>query len=245
LNFFLIRNSPAENARKTRGIRNLKPIQDSQRVVPNPTNSGLSNNYTEILGDRRFWLIGLAYLLTGFTIIIPFTFLSTYAESELSFSYSSAALLITIIGIGGTLGKITLGPVSDKIGRVKIMVLCAILISGGCLSMAYSRGWQLMVFCFIYGVGYGACWSMYAACASDFFSKKAAGGIIGLWTFLMGIGSIAAPIVAGWSGDMSGTLRWAFIIAAVGGFGSLVLLLPLLGGGRITQKESPVSTLLR
>lgn len=70
---------------------------------------------------------------------------------------------------------------------------------------------------------------MYAACASDFFSKKAAGGIIGLWTLLMGLGSIAAPIVAGWSADSSGTLMWAFIIATAGGFGSLILLLPLLG----------------
>jgi MFS family permease len=174
----------------------------------------------------------LAYLLTGFAIIIPFTFLSTYAVQELNFSYSSAALLITIIGIGATIGKLTLGAVSDKWGRVKIMVLCAFLIGSGCLSMAYSRGWLLMITCFIYGAGYGACWSMYAACASDFFSKKAAGGIIGLWTFLMGIGSISAPIISGWSADTTGTLMWAFIIAMAAGFISLALLFPLL---RVSQ----------
>ncbi|HEX7475780.1 MAG TPA: MFS transporter [Dehalococcoidales bacterium] len=231
LNFFLIRNSPSPgSSRQTRqqdssALSEIKENQDFRTT----NNMRFSGTYGKILRDRRFWLIGLAYLLTGFTIIIPFTFLSTYAVDELSFSYSSAALLITIIGIGGTLGKITLGPVSDKLGRVKIMVLCAVLISGGCLAMAYSRGWPLMVFCFVYGIGYGACWSMYAACASDFFSKKAAGGIIGLWTLLMGLGSIAAPIVAGWSADSSGTLMWAFIIATAGGFGSLILLLPLLG----------------
>ena len=221
MNFFLIRNGPTK--------QNGSATREKKEIV--------HTDYGRILSDRRFWLIGLAYLLTGFTIIIPFTFLSTYAVRELSFTYSSAALLITIIGIGGTLGKITLGPVSDKLGRVKIMVLCAILISGGCLSMAYSRGWPLMVFCFVYGVGYGACWSMYAACASDFFSKKAAGGIIGLWTFLMGLGSIAGPIVAGWSGDATGTLMWAFMIATAGGFGSLILLLPLLNNTEMREKE--------
>jgi MFS family permease len=240
MNFFLIRNSPSPGLSRQTSLQDsssslseIKENRDSSRMT---SNTRFPGTYSKILRDRRFWLIGLAYLLTGFTIIIPFTFLSTYAVGELSFSYSSAALLITIIGIGGTLGKITLGPVSDKLGRVKIMVFCAVLISGGCLAMAYSRGWALMVFCFVYGIGYGACWSMYAACASDFFSKKAAGGIIGLWTLLMGLGSIAAPIIAGWSADTSGTLMWAFIIAAAGGFGSLILLLPLLG-----RKEERVS----
>jgi MFS family permease len=185
-------------------------------------------SYREILHNRYFWLIGLAYLLTGFTIIIPFTFLTTYAVQEMEISYDSAALLITIIGAGGMTGKLTLGPASDRLGRVKIMVLCAAVIAGGCTAMVFSRGWIIMPVCFIYGIGYGACWAMYAACASDFFSTRAAGGIIGLWTCLMGLGSIAAPIIAGWSADSTGSLKWAFIIAAGGGAGSLLLLLPVL-----------------
>jgi MFS family permease len=94
--------------------------------------------------------------------------------------------------------------------------------------MIYSRGWLLMVVCFIFGIGYGACWSMYAACASDLFPKSSTGGIIGLWTVFLGIGSIMAPVLSGWSADVSGTLMWAFVIAAGGGMFSLVLLIPLL-----------------
>jgi MFS family permease len=154
--------------------------------------------------------------------------LSTYAVQELSFPYGSATGLITIIGAAGLVGKLTLGPLSDKIGRIKIMLICSVLISLGCLGIAFSRGWTLLVIVFVFGVGYGACWSMYAACASDFFSKQSAGGIIGLWTFYLGIGSFSAPIIAGWAADSSGTLMWAFIIAALGGIGSLLLLLPML-----------------
>jgi len=184
--------------------------------------------YKQLLTDKRFWLIGIAYLLTSFSIIIPFTFLSTYAVQELSFPYESAALLITIIGAGGITGKLTLGPLSDKLGRIRIMALCAILISGGCLGMAFSHGWLLIGITFIYGLGYGACWALYAACASDFFSRQAAGGIIGLWTFLLGIGSIVGPVIAGWTADVTGTLMWAFIIAMAGGIASLLLLIPML-----------------
>lgn len=221
------------------GVVNFILIRDHPRVVVNKTVSADSKpeksqlSYNQIIRDRRFWLIGIAYLLTGFAIIIPFTFLSTFAVQELDFPYTSAALLITIIGIGAMAGKLTLGPFSDKVGRIRVLVLCAFLIGAGCLAMIFCRGWLLMVVCFVYGIGYGACWALYAACASDFFSKKAAGGIIGLWTFLMGLGSIIAPILSGWIADIGGTLMWSFVLAAAAGFISLLLL--------SVMKEEPMS----
>ena len=221
LNFILIRGYPRTVSRKI-------VTQNVQTAIP-------WGSYKQILLDLRFWLIGIAYMMTGFAIIIPFVFLSTYAVQELSFPYRSATLFITLIGAGGMLGKLTLGPLSDKAGRVRIMVICAFLITAGCLAMAFCRGWLLMVVCFVYGIGYGACWALYAACASDLFSKKTAGGIIGLWTFLMGAGSIIAPIISGWTADISGTLMWAFVLAMVAGFISLVLLLTMLKRPRVLQ----------
>ena len=210
-------------------IRNRPASKDN----PVPAKSGGQGRlggltYRQVLKDKRFWFIGFAYLLTGFTVIIPFTFISTYAVQELSFPYGSATLLITIIGAGGLVGKLTLGPLSDKLGRLWILVICAAIVALGSLGMAYSRGPALMVICGFFGIGYGACWALYAACASDFFSKQAAGGIIGLWTFFLGVGSIIGPIIAGWTADATGTLMWAFIAAMAGGAGSLLFLLPVL-----------------
>jgi MFS family permease len=69
---------------------------------------------------------------------------------------------------------------------------------------------------------------MYAACASDFFSKQAAGKIIGLWTVYLGAGTMLSPIIAGWIADTTGTFMWSFLIAMSGGIASLLLLLPML-----------------
>jgi MFS family permease len=52
--------------------------------------------------------------------------------------------------------------------------------------------------------------------------------VIGLWTFLLGIGSLAAPVITGWVADITGTLRWSFIIAMAAGLVSMILLLPML-----------------
>ena len=223
INFILIRDRPGPSS--------------PAKIVARPRARVSGTTYKQLLRDRRFWLLGLAYLLTGFAIIIPFTFISTYAVQELAFPYESATLLITIIGGGGMIGKLTLGPLSDRVGRIKIMALCAALITAGCLAMAYGRGPVLMAVCFIFGIGYGACWALYAACAADFFSRQSAGKIIGLWTFLLGIGSVIAPIISGWSKDVSGTFMWAFIIAAAGGLVSLLFLLPVMRSLRLAAKR--------
>jgi|MudIll2142460700_1097286.scaffolds.fasta_scaffold51233_2 MFS family permease len=223
INFILIRDRPGPSS--------------PAKIVARPRARVSGTTYKQLLQDRRFWLLGLAYLLTGFAIIIPFTFISTYAVQELAFPYESATLLITIIGGGGMIGKLTLGPLSDRVGRIKIMALCAALITAGCLAMAYGRGPVLMAVCFIFGIGYGACWALYAACAADFFSRQSAGKIIGLWTFLLGIGSVIAPIISGWSKDVSGTFMWAFIIAAAGGLVSLLFLLPVMRSLRLAAKR--------
>jgi MFS family permease len=214
MDFFLIRSSPQSRS---------APLQEQSVEQVKRT----AFSYRSLFHDQRFWLIGLAYLLTGFAIMVPFTFISTYAVQELEYTYDSATMLVTVIGIGGLVGKLTLGPLSDRFGRVKIMRLCAVLITAGCLGIVFSRGWMLIFWTAIFGAGYGACWSMYAACAVDFFSRQAAGGIIGIWTFYLGLGLLSSPVMSGWLADRTGSLSWSFIIAAAAGALSLLLLLPL------------------
>ncbi len=216
INFICIRNHPQ------------KTLLDKSSTSGNIFHNKTTFSYKSLLKNRLFWLIAMAYLFNGFAIIIPFTFLSTFAYQELSLSYGSASALITIVGIGGLFGKLILGPLSDKIGRARIMLICAVLITGGSLGMPISSGILLQIVSFLFGVGYGACWAMYAACASDYFPKEAAGGIIGIWSCYLGIGSILGPLISGWIADAGGTLKWAFIIAGVGGTISLVLILALL-----------------
>lgn len=125
---------------------------------------------------------------------------------------------------------------SDKVGRIRVMMLCASLIAGGSLGMAFSQGIGLIAFIAIFSLGYGIAWSMYAASASDYFSKESSGSIVGLWTVYLGIGSILSPILAGWIADATGTLSWSFILSAVSAGISLLLLAPMW---RLSPVNSP------
>ena len=212
-NFFLVRSYPEEK------------FEHIHRTAEKQARESVALTYIGLLRDLKFWLLALSYLLIGFSILIPFTFVSTYAVQELALSYEIAARLITVIGIAAIIGKVVLGPVSDTIGRIKVMMLCAALVAAGCLGMAYSKRLITLILSTItFGLGYGAVWSMYAASASDFFSKESAGTIVGLWVLYFGIGSVLSPIIAGWIGDITGTLAFSFMVAMAAAAVALVLL---------------------
>jgi MFS family permease len=209
LNYLVVKNPPEE--------RQANQNPDKKAGVP----------LSVLLTSGRFWLFGLGYLFTGFSILVPFTFLNTYAVQELSLSYDVASYLMIALGIGAIVSKIVIGPISDKTGRLKMIFLCGALICLGCLGMAYRNTITLFIAAFVFALGYGAVWAMYAAAASDYFAKESSGTIIGIWTLFLGVGSVLSPIITGWVADATGTLTWSFGVGAVGGLISVVLLVPL------------------
>jgi OFA family oxalate/formate antiporter-like MFS transporter len=216
MNFLLVRSPPEQ------GI-------SSQRATSTRfTHETVRATYKRLLYNRTFWLIGLSYLAIAFSILIPFTFLSIYVAQGLEMPYEAATRLIAVIAIAGVLGKLVLGHLSDTLGRIRVMMLCGALVATGCLGMAYFQGYITLVLCaFIFGIGYGAIWPVYAASAVDFFSKGSAGAVVGLWTIYLGIGSMLSPVMTGWTIDATGGYAWAFILAMISAILSLLLLLPV------------------
>jgi OFA family oxalate/formate antiporter-like MFS transporter len=216
MNFFLIRSRPPSEA-EPQGSGSA-----SKARIP------IKAAYTAIFRDKKFYLIGFSYLLISFSILIPFAFLTAYATQELTIPYASAAGLVAVIGVTGAVGKLILGHISDIAGRIKVMMLCGVLTAVGGLGLAYAHNFMILVlFTSVFGVGYGTIWPVYAASARDLFSKDYYGSIVGLWTLYHGLGSILAPVFAGWVIDTTGTYVWAFILTVISGAVSSLLLLPL------------------
>jgi len=216
MNFFLVRSQPEER----RGAQS----ETAAPFLREPVRAA----YKKILHDRKFWLLGASYFFLGSSIIIPFTFLSTYAVNELKWSYETASRLIAVIAVAGMFGKLLLGHLSDTLGRVRIMMVCGVLVASGCLGIA--RSGELLTltsFTALFGLGYGAIWPVYAAAVRDFFQKESAGSVMGMWTLFLGIGTTLSPVLSGWSIDRTGFYMTSFMLAFAGGVISLLLLLPI------------------
>jgi len=216
LNFLLVRDPPEET-----------PVSQGSghgRLSREP----IRTTYMRIIKEAKFWFIGFSYLIVSFSVLIPFTFLSSYAVEGLKTPYEMATRLVALIGFFGIVGKLTLGPLSDTWGRIRVMVICCTFLIIGSLGMASSRGLLLLtLFTAIFGLGYGALWPLYAAAARDYFPQKVAGSVIGLWTIFLGVGCIISPIISGWAIDITGTYTAAFILCLTGSVIALLLLLPI------------------
>jgi MFS family permease len=206
------------------------PVTEPETVSPTAPviQMSIRSAYSAILKDKKFHLIGFSYMLISLSILIPLTFLTTYAIQELKISYQSGAVLIAVVGIAGSIGKLILGHFSDSVGRLKVMMLCGVLTGVGGIGMAYVQDFMtLVLFTAVFGVGYGTIWPVYAASSRDLFPKEYGGSIVGLWTLYHGVGSILAPVLAGWTIDVTGAYFWAFILTVISSALSLLLLLPL------------------
>lgn len=227
INFCAVRSHPERTGTATAAACTANPIRS------------VLTDYWRPLKKRHFWFIGLAYLMVGFVTLVPYTFLSTYATEVMQLPYGAAARFITAIAVAGMLGKIVLATWSDSLGRLKVMILCGILMAVGCLGMATGGSTGLLyLYSALFGMGFGAVWPVYAAAAPDFFPKSVAGSVIGLWTVLLGIGSIVSPIVCGWTIDRSGVYRWAFLLGTASALLSAGLLWPLLDRNKGLAKQT-------
>jgi predicted MFS family arabinose efflux permease len=209
-------------------VRN--PVSSPGPVTTDRASSGrtmIPPTYWHLIRDHQLWWIGISYLFVGFTVLVPYTFLSVYATEGLAQPYSVATRLIAVIAIAGVVGKLVLGIASDAIGRIRMMILCNILLGSGCLGMACITD-IIWIHCatIIFGFGFGAVWPVYAAAAPDFFDPRSAGSVIGLWTVFLGIGSIFSPVVCGWIIDHTGGYAWVFTMGALGSVLGIGFLLP-------------------
>ncbi|MBN2040098.1 MAG: MFS transporter [Spirochaetes bacterium] len=213
INYILIRSHPsAENDTANKADNHVSVVK----------------TYAEILRKSQFYFIGFSYMFISFSILVPFTFLTVYATSDLMINYQSAAFLITIIAVSGAIGKLILGHLSDVFGRIKIMILCGFLTAVGNTGIAFADNFYMLVlFVVVFGVGYGSLWAVYAASARDRFSMHNSGSILGLWALFHGLGSVLSPVISGWIIDSTGSYFPAFILAVTASVISFILLLPV------------------
>lgn len=185
--------------------------------------------YKGLFRNKIFWIIGTAYLLVGFNVLVPFTFLPVYARESLNLAYATSTRFVAVIALCGIIGQLTLGTLSDRVGRINVLILCSVIMGAGCLCMmAFRTRWGLYASTAFYGLGYGAIWPVYAAASSDYFSKRVTGSVVGLWTVFLGVGSIVSPVICGWTIDTTGGYVWTFGLGLASGILSAMVLLTML-----------------
>jgi MFS family permease len=171
------------------------------------------------------WIFLAGFAVALLTVTVPFVHLPGFAR-DLGLSPMGGAMTVSTAGLFSLIGSITLGAMSDRIGRKPAMVFClCIQVVAFMIFLAADTPFQLYAGAAAFGFFYGGIASLFPALVGDLFGRAHAGAIGGFIFGVAGILGAWGPAVAGYLRDGDGDYRFAFALCVVAAICSALLIL--------------------
>jgi MFS family permease len=169
-----------------------------------------------------FWML----MITGFVLSAGSYFVSAHIvayATDIGISATTAALILTVMGIGGIAGTLLAWSITVKLGnRGAFILLLAIQALVLFLLIWIKSLWLLFALVLIFGFGFSAAVPVRTAMVPQFFGTRSMGMLMGLASFAWSVGGIAGPVLAGYTFDLSHNYDMAFLV------GGLILIIGML-----------------
>ena len=204
-----------ENDPRHRGLHPDGDIQ-SESLQPGTHAAATGLSIGEAVRTKRFLGLYAACLFCALGVFVPFVHLTPYAVDH-GIAKSAAVLLVSIIGIGSTVGRFLLGGLADRLGRILSLLLMFAGMAVSLLIWVFSTTfWPLAIFAFVFGTAYGGWVALLPSVVMDYFGGRNVSGIIGVLYTSAGIGTLIGPSAAGFAFDMSGSYTVPILVSAAG-----------------------------
>lgn len=162
-----------------------------------------------------FWLIMVSWLGFASNLFFVLTHIVPHA-SDIGLSPLQSAGVLSLIGGMAIPGSISMGAISDRIGRKSTIVICVSVQALAIIWLMWSRQlWMLYVFAVVFGFSYGGASPAFAAQVSDTFGLSRLGSIFGGLDLGFGLGAAIGPAIGGWIFDTTHSYLMAFVLGVV------------------------------
>jgi MFS transporter, OFA family, oxalate/formate antiporter len=188
-----------ENDPRDRGLGPDGDPPQSGAPLMQPAGASVS----EAIRSGQFVGLYATCLICSFGLFVPFVHLVPYALDH-GVPQASAVLLLAVIGIGSTAGRLLLSGLADRMGRRLALLAMITGMAVALVVWAFSTHlWPLAVFAFAYGVFYGGFVSLVPALVADYFGGRNISSIIGILYTSVAFGTLIGPSAAGFAFDIS------------------------------------------
>lgn len=171
-----------------------------------------------------FWMLVSIFTLTWLVVFMPVIHIVPFAM-DLGVPQVRASTLISVIGLAGFGGRLLMGPISDRLGRIPALRLCLLLQTLAFLGFPFSTSLSLLYPAVaVFGVSYGGTTALFPAIVGDFFGRVAVGAIVGFIFAAAGSTAAFGPAAAGYLYDVYGNYEMAFLLSSGLNFLGVILL---------------------
>ena len=176
-----------------------------------------------LMTDPKFVLIGISNLFGFLGFFVPFLYLPSLASSLNSISPDQASLLVSVIGISNTVGRIGCGYISDFACVDSLAVTnISFFLTGVCIIVfpLLSSFTEFIILSLVFGLCIAALVTLTSIVLVDVLGLEKLTSAFGLLIMFRGAATIMGPPLAGlvqeWAGnyDMSFKVAGAFLIMA-------------------------------
>ncbi|OQE07423.1 hypothetical protein PENVUL_c013G06052 [Penicillium vulpinum] len=167
------------------------------RLPLNSTQKGIVD--IRALKELRFSLLTAAIVLIDFALLIPLTYLPSYAQSR-GMGDSLAYNLSSILNAASIVGRVVPGYFADRFGRFNVMIITTLICSVLILALwlpAQSNQAAILAFAVLFGFWSGTAISLSPVCVAQISKTEDFGKRYGTTYFLVSIGSLIAIPIAG------------------------------------------------
>ncbi|MCP4926093.1 MAG: MFS transporter [Gammaproteobacteria bacterium] len=203
ISFVLLRNGPM-SAGKPDGTR-----------AGGPTPELTGYTLAQALRSRNFWLLAIIAMCTFYSILGMTTNVFIYM-SKSDYSPQVASTGVSILFIGGLIGKLISGYLAENLGRKLILLVgLFLMLSGGiCLLLAISWTSEMALWCglVLFGFGWGGIYTLIQLLSPDLFGMRSLGKILAAINILDATGGAAGPVVTGALYGSSGSYFLPFAV---------------------------------
>jgi len=170
--------------------------------------------WKEMLRTPGFYNLWIMYAFTSSAGLMVIGHIASIANKQAQ--WENGYLLVVVLAIFNTLGRIIGGLVSDKIGHKNAMRVIFLLQAVNMVFFSqYTTTGTLAIGVSIAGLCYGALFSVFPAATADYYGIKNLGVNYGLVFTSWGIGGVIGPMLAARILDSTGSYNMSYIVSAV------------------------------
>ncbi|XP_063913750.1 monocarboxylate transporter 9 isoform X1 [Zophobas morio] len=185
-----------------------------------------------LFNDWIFIIFTLSNFLTSVGFNVPYVYIVPKAKS-LDLSAEEASMLLSIIGIANTVGRIILGYISDKpwVNRLTVynwcLTLCGVATT---LSAFCPTFYSLALYASVFGFTIGAYVGLTSVILVDLLGLEKLTNAFGLLLLFQGVASLIGPPIAGALYDITLSYNPGFFLAGItiSLSGVILFLIPLI-----------------
>jgi MFS family permease len=195
----------------------IRPYGEKEEAEPEPEwqrigqrTTGLS--FSRALRTAPYWLMGLTRFCSMFVFQLISVHIFPHAV-DIGFSEMTAAIIISIFSVSGTVSRLLAGFIADMIGHRLTLLLSAVILALSLVILLFANElWHLFTFALLFGLAWGGVGVTQVTLIAEFFGLRSLGTIIGSLELFLTTGGAIGVSIAGIIFDNTLSYTISFII---------------------------------